>query len=345
MPTQQQQHKPKVTPRAPRLKPLHTKPARWVARQYIRHQLPATSIVLRACGVLWQPFWKDAPTVVSRERNSGAAMRLDLSDFFQRLAYFRGCYHELDVMNTVATCIRPGDLVLDGGANIGLLTLFFVHLVGTEGQVIAVEPGPRALEGLRWHVEHNNLDYVRIEPIGLSDEAGEQHYKVPDFHNLGAGTLGPIAQRYGGKARDRTQVHTVRGDDLFNPGDTRPLFIKLDIEGFEFRALRGLTRTIETRLPAVLSEVNSEALSLNGTSPREIADMLTALGYRMFGLRQFGSLRGHKLEFPMISFDQLDDQQDILFLHPDSVHWRRAEPRFCDATDGSASAIEPPTGA
>jgi FkbM family methyltransferase len=335
MPTQREQTKP---PRAPRIAALRTRPALWLARQFTRHQLPAASRVLGRCGVLWQPFWKDAGSVISSERHTGAAMKLDLSDFFQRLAYFRGCYHELEILNTASACVRPGDAVLDGGANIGLLTLRFSDLVGSGGHVVAVEPGPRALEGLRWHVEHNTLSNVRVEPVGLSDEEAEQNYKVPDFHNLGAGTLGPTAGRFGGRARDRTMIRTLRGDALLDPDDTRPLFLKLDIEGFEFRALRGLLRTIRARHPAVLTEVNKEALELNGTSAREITDLLTAEGYRMFGLRQFGILRGRRLEFPMISAEQLEEQRDVLFLHPDSVHWRRAEPRFrdFDGVPGSA---------
>ncbi|MBK7404107.1 MAG: FkbM family methyltransferase [Phycisphaerales bacterium] len=324
------QQRPTPAPLAPRFAAMHTRPARWLARQYTRRQLPAASRVLRVCGVLWQPFWKDAPTVITRERHTGARMRLDLSDYFQRIAHYRGCYHELEILNTAAACVRPGDLVLDGGANIGLLTLFFSRLVGPKGCVVAVEPGPRALDGLRWHVGHNALDNVRIEPLGLSDEAAERTYKVPDFNNLGAGTLGPTAKRFRGQARDRLQVQTRRGDDLLDPIDPRPLFIKLDVEGFELRALRGLSQAIRARHPAILCEVNRETLALNGASPTEIAHLLAAEGYRMFALRQFGFLRGHRLEFPMISPDQLDQQRDVLFLHPDSVHWRRAASRFKD---------------
>lgn len=331
---------PNPAPHAPRFAALHTRPARWLARQCTRRQLPAASRLLGVCGVLWQPFWKDAPTVVTRERHTRARMRLDLSDYFQRLAHYRGCYHELDVLNTAAACVRPGDLVLDGGANIGLLTLYLSHLVGPRGLVVAVEPGPRALDALRWHVEHNALTNVRIEAVGLNDEAAEHNYKVPDFNNLGAGTLGPTAKRFRGKARDRMQVHTVRGDDLLDPDDPRPLFIKLDIEGFELRALRGLSRTIRTRRPAVLCEVNRETLALNGASALDIAHLLAAEGYRMFALRQFGFLRGRRLDFPMISLEQLDQQRDVLFLHPDSVHWRRAAPRLRGATSGPDT---PPT--
>lgn len=305
--------------------PLRRSPAiRWVARQYARNRLPGASVLLRWCGVLWGPHWRDAPTAETREKHAGSRIRLDLSDQFQRIAYYRGCYHEFDILATAKTCIRPGDHALDGGANIGLVTLYLAHLVTPSGRVIAVEPGPRALGALRWHVQQNNLPHVRIEPVGLSDETAEHEYQVPDFQNLGAGTLGPTAPRFRGRARDRTTVHSVRGDQLLKPADSAPLFIKLDIEGFELRALRGLEHTIRCRRPAILCEINPETLRLNDASPAQIAGFLRPLGYEAFGIRELGFFRARALRLHQLADADLSNFRDALFLHPDSVHWRRA---------------------
>jgi FkbM family methyltransferase len=308
-------------PAPPRLAP----PAvRWLLRQYSRRRLPAASLLMRRCGVLWNPHWAGAPITETRETRTGARIRLDLSDFFQRVAYFRGCYHEMDILAACETCVRRGDLVLDGGANTGLVAVRLAALVGPGGAVIAVEPGPRALESLRWHVDRNRLSNIRVEPVGLSDQAEEVEYKVPDPHNLGAGTLGPAAPRLRAGTRDRTQVRTIPGDSLLDDQDPRPLFIKLDIEGFELRALRGLTRTIDGRRPAVLCELNAETLRLNGASPAMIADFFRDRGYRAFGIRQLGFFRRRAVRLVPMDAAAPGDFRDALFLHPGSIHWERS---------------------
>ena len=323
-------------PAPPRLAPPTL---RWLVRQCSRRRLPAASLLMRWCGVLWNPHWEGAPMAETRETRTGARIRLDLSDFFQRVAYFRGCYHEMDILAACETCVRRGDLVLDGGANTGLVALRLAHCVGPGGAVIAVEPGPRALESLRWHIDRNGLSNIRVEPVGLSDRAEEVEYKVPDPHNLGAGTLGPTAPRFRAGARDRTPVRTLLGDTLLDDPDPRPLFIKLDIEGFELRALRGLARTIEGRWPAVLCELNSETLRLNGASPAMIADFFRERGYRAFGIRQLGFFRGRGVRLVPMDAAAPGDFRDALFLYPGSVHWERsARARLPEVESGAGRA-------
>lgn len=186
-----------------------------------------------------QEAWRDAPTVECRERFFGHRVRLDLADFFQRIAWFFGCYGEMDVLSAISCVVRPGDECIDGGANIGLVTLHMAGCVGPSGLVHAFEPGPKPLERLVWHVETNGLRQVLVHADGLSDEPGTLEYKRPGFDNLANGTLGTVPERYGEAVFDRAQVRVVRGDDVVEARSDRPLFIKLDVEGFEHKALTG----------------------------------------------------------------------------------------------------------
>lgn len=290
---------------------------------YVRRELPRYGSVLNAWGINRQQDWARAPVVEIRDRFHGQWMRLDLSDFFQRIAYFFGCYHELDVFSALTAALRPGDVFVDGGANIGLLSMHASSIVGPAGEVHSFEPNPAAARRLRWHVARNLIRNLRCYEGGLSDEGGTLELRVPGSANLAAGTLGPIPDRYHGEISQRESVVVIPGDDLLPEDDARPLFIKLDVEGFELKALRGLMRTIRSRRPAVLTEVNGEMLGANGSSPREVYDTLAPLGYELFALDRRGFRKRHRLMLHPLSREQIDLEKDVLFLHREGPHWPR----------------------
>ncbi|GMV72880.1 MAG: FkbM family methyltransferase [Leptolyngbya sp. PLA2] len=301
-----------------------------LARMYAHLELPRYGYFLHFCGMNSQDAWRDAPTVECRERYFGHRMRLDLADFFQRIAWFFGCYGELDVLSAVSCVVRPGDECVDGGANIGLVTLHMAGCVGPSGLVHAFEPGPKPLERLRWHVERNRLAHVVVHAEGLSDEQATLEYKRPGFDNLANGTLGAVPERYGEAVFDRAQVRVVRGDDVIDTRSDRPLFIKLDVEGFEHKALSGFRRAVESRSPAVLLEVNGEMLGANGSTPEAVHDELARLGYAAFALDRSGFRRRHRLFLHRLTRKQVGYEKDVLWLRPGTVHWTRAEPHMLD---------------
>lgn len=101
----------------------HWAPHVLVARAYAYHELPGFGHLLHRVGMNDQPRWSGAPIVECRGRMHKYWMRLELADFFQRIAYFFGGYHELDVISAIDAVARPGEHFADAGANIGLVTL------------------------------------------------------------------------------------------------------------------------------------------------------------------------------------------------------------------------------
>jgi FkbM family methyltransferase len=297
-------------------------------RWYAHVELPRYGYLLDWWGLNNQPLWNGAPTVVVRERLHGMKVRLNMADFFQRINYFFGCWHELDVMTTVTHALRPGDAVVDGGANAGLVTIHMAALVGPAGEVIAFEPGALQAAACRWHLQVNELTNVTLHELGLSDEEGEATFKVMGFDNFANGTLGPVPERFGSDVSQVRTVRIVRGDDFADPDDPRPLLIKLDIEGFEERALRGLMRTIERRRPAIMPEVNGEMLELNGSSAEAVHDLLAPLGYRPWALDRGGFRSRHRLHLHPLTREQVRLEKDLIFLRPDGPHWARLEKLF-----------------
>lgn len=294
-----------------------------LVRQYARLELPRFGQILNRWGVDNQDLWNRAHMAHARERYYGYRMWLDLADFHQRIAYFFGCYTELHVLSAIRLCLRPGEVFVDGGANVGLTAMHAAGRVGPSGRVLAFEPSSRALEQLRWHVETNGLRWIEIHGVGLSDVEDEFILQVPGRDNLAAGTLCEVPDRYGGEVALKEIVRTVRGDDVIDPDDPTPLTVKLDVEGFELRALRGMARVIECRKPPVISEVNEEMLGMSGTSAGELDGFLRDQGYRCFAMERRGMRGRYRLLLHHLPAEEVRFHRDVVWAHPEGVHWSR----------------------
>ncbi len=307
-----------MQPRSPRIDSLPMRLARW----WTRWRLPRAQRLLAAAGVWDDSLWRGEPVRICRGRWHNYHLRLDTSDYHQRGAYFYGRLLDMHAQLCILTALRPGDTFLDVGANIGALSMLAAHAVGPRGRVIAVEPNPDVYEQLLWHLSENRLTQVDANRIALSDREATMRLAVPIAGNTGAATLGALPSRHG----ERTDIHEVparTGDDVFPSLPDAPLFIKLDIEGHEPAALRGLARTIRAHNPAILLECNVEMLPANGTSVRELFELLAGFAYEPFALTITWSrlTRDWRLHVhPMPTTWRPVRTQNVLFLKPDGLH-------------------------
>lgn len=168
--------------------------------------------------------------------------------------------------------IPPGGVVLEGGAHLGYVTIHAARAVGSTGRVISFEPNV-SIHG----VLHRNLaanavaDRVTVRPLALGDRNGKASFHVSgDTSSL----LDP-----GGTATT-VEIDVVRADDAVpEPVDV----VKLDVEGAELEALRGMQRLLEgERAPRTLFvECHPELLYRAGSSKEELLEWLASAGYRV----------------------------------------------------------------
>lgn len=171
--------------------------------------------------------------------------------------------------------LRPGDVVYDIGANVGYFTLLAAQLVGPEGHVYAFEPNAEVLTKLRHHVQLNGLDNVTILNCALADRDGRA-----EFHAVRGANSGRSSLRREVDPDATTEVELCRLDTLVTEQGLRPPdLVKMDIEGAECLALRGMSETIvrQERL-ALLVEVSDRFLGELGSSERELLDLLETSG-------------------------------------------------------------------
>ena len=151
--------------------------------------------------------------------------------------------------------LRPGDRVLDIGANIGLVTLWMSKLIGPKGIVHAFEPNSFLCSTLANTFAHNAITNVRLHSVALGASEGEMELHVP------AGNLGGASLTR--RTSQTEQVYTVpvaQLDEIMLPEARSGIaFIKLDVEGFEFEVLKGARQILtEVRPSAILFESNEE---------------------------------------------------------------------------------------
>jgi FkbM family methyltransferase len=171
--------------------------------------------------------------------------------------------------------LKPKDIVIDVGANVGGISMVAAALVSSEGLVISVEPGKITSEKLINFKEYNNIDNLRIIQVGLSDKEGFLNW-VMDEENPGNASL--IMNSDG----DQVIVKTL--DNLFNELKLPYVsFIKIDVEGMELEVLKGSLNTINKHKPIILFETMEAWKKIKGINYfEEIENLLRKNGYKLY---------------------------------------------------------------
>jgi FkbM family methyltransferase len=250
-------------------------------RPYFYYELPGWGKLFSALGIggidNLNPSWQDAPTFLTRGKSHGYVMELDLSDDVERVAYFMRRYYDLEIQRLLDVLLKPGDTFVDVGANVGQTTLHAAARVGPQGRVISVEPQPGCCAKLRRNLELNKIGHVELHNVGLSDQPGDLTLYV-----LGGGSImATFAIEEGDPhVRNQISVQVLRGDDLLQGRIVGRLTIKIDVEGFELHALRGLCKTIEAHRPPIVTEVNGPFLRRSGSGTDQLFNFFKERDYR-----------------------------------------------------------------
>jgi FkbM family methyltransferase len=173
------------------------------------------------------------------------------------------------------SCLRPGDCVIDAGANIGVFTLQAARAVGETGRVFAFEPMRTTFGMLERSVRANGFqDRCRLynEGLGASHASGSFHLSSYP-HNPGSSTISTDAS--GGEEIRIRPIDAIVYE--------RPVrFIKMDVEGFEPHVIRGAVGTLRRHAPVILTEFFPRLLrEVGGSSGAGFVAMLEELGYTM----------------------------------------------------------------
>ena len=217
------------------------------------------------------------PRTEATARWAGVRMGLDLQDDLQRSIFF-GLF-ERDELALLRKYVRPGDVILDVGANVGFYTCHLARQVGPRGHVYAFEPEPRNIERLTKNVELNGFtNRVTVHPVALSYEDGAApFFRASDDHS-GWGSL----NRYGEHV-DHIEVETQTVDSLIEREGLKEIaLLKVDVEGADFDVYRGAAKALAKRVfRHIMAEWNGVWFPGQGRTFRSFVERFGEFGYRL----------------------------------------------------------------
>jgi len=237
---------------------------------------------------------------------NGCRMLCDLRDHVERQIYFIGAY-EPEVVFLLTRLLRPGMVMVDGGANVGQHSLIAAKAVAPRGVVYSFEPVPNTFNKLRRNVGINDLDNVQTEPAALWKECATVSLGLAAAAAGNAGAFGievvdAISQVEAAATTLDSFVET-RGGDIPSIN-----LVKLDVEGAELPALQGMLATIERDRPSLLVEICRETTARLGYDVQAIWDLLVgSFGYDAWAVGTWTESTGRLHDLRNV------EQQNVLF--------------------------------
>ena len=173
-------------------------------------------------------------------------------------------FWELEKQRSFAARLKPGDVVYEIGAHVGLYVLGSCGKVGPEGHVYAFEPLPRNLTYLRRHVELNLLSNCTVVQAAVCGSSGFRSFETNCCHS--EAHLSP---------EGAAKVSAVTIDDFIRgkPEHRPPDVMKIDARGSELEILSGGRRILSEYAPRIFISFYSHE------STHACRELLNSLGY------------------------------------------------------------------
>lgn len=211
------------------------------------------------------------PRTMMATKVNGIAISCNLEDSIGHRLYYRGKF-EPGFSRLLLAELSAGDVFLDVGANCGYFSLSAARIVGPSGVVHAFEPAEGPASRLLRDADRNRLQNLKIHSCALGAIEGRAVLAI------GSDSTSPEGTRHLAPTGAGTSVRVV-ALDAFLP-HLRPSVIKIDVEGSELAALRGMSRILlQSRPRLVTVEAVASHLSRFGTTPEDVEEFMREHGY------------------------------------------------------------------
>jgi FkbM family methyltransferase len=200
-------------------------------------------------------------------------------------------------------------LFLDLGANIGYFSLLVADN-SPSVKVISFEPVGSLFQIMNDNISLNNIKNISTVNAAVGEIFEEKELFVSAPDNLGMSSFHQ-PENYSGK-KERVKVMAI--DDWFKTSGLSKIdIIKLDVEGSEIGALKGMKEVLQKQKPILIVEVNPETLSMFNLEPFDIYDYLKELNFEGFLI-----LKKARLEH--LDHIEINQTTNVFFIHQEKVN-------------------------
>lgn len=228
---------------------------------------------------------------------AGVRLSFDFSQTFCRAEGILslGGNPEQEDFDYITSFLNPGDVVLDIGANVGLVSISLLKSQPNVEKIYTFEPLPDTYEKMKQNLELNgNPEKIHPVNVGMSDNAGTFDFYLPGENE--AASMQPNMDEFymqesvdghytGVKKMDKVECKVTTLDDYVAENNIdRVNFIKIDVEGNEKNVLLGGRAILKKYHPVVYCEMLRKHAARFGYHPNEIIEYMKSLDYKCYTL-------------------------------------------------------------
>ncbi len=187
-------------------------------------------------------------------------------------------HYEPEMTETILGLLNEGDSFIDLGANEGYFSILASKKTGANGKVYCIEPQQRLWEVILKNINKNNCYNINLIPFAISDRVEEIAISLSPSINTGSSSFVKESRR---RLWETQELFSTTLDDLFLEHDAHSIkLIKIDIEGYEFFALKGAVKLLQKKvIKNILIEFHPAQLKALGHTAEGISDFLKGYGY------------------------------------------------------------------
>ena len=250
---------------------------------------------------------------------------LDLTKYTHNAIYqyaLQGDVYEKETVYVMSKLLKKGDVVVDVGAHIGILTMFSSVLVGDSGKVFSFEPEAENFSLLCKNIAKNGINNVKCINLALGNKNGKSKLYF-NRDNDGGHALWDVGKHpFNNISRENPKTVDIQVSTLDHVFESlnidAPRLLKIDAEGLEYEILKGgKKKVLEAGIPFVIAEMNVFGLEVMGMDELGFRNFMSDYGYDAYamipGSRQLSVLPHQKSVF------NRDSVINILFAQPDEI--------------------------
>lgn len=269
-----------MTADAPRT-PLHA--FAWATRRF---HPKGTDRLLR----LVHPPGNANPVRTVVDYDDGLLMNIDTHSFCEWYIWFYGVFRP-EIARLLNRMLRPGQVAIDIGANIGMHSVVMANRVGPTGQVHSFEPDPHPLGRLRANLALNGFDWAQTHALAVSDKTEKRTFYLHDesIGNFANASLNPANV---GRDTPRMEMDVVAIDDFMARHAVPRLdAIKVLAQGEEFNVFKGAEQSFKRFRPKVFFLYEPSYWARQGLKLLDAKQFFASLGYTSTLAVEFGPRR------------------------------------------------------
>ena len=200
-------------------------------------------------------------------------------------------YHK-DKGLIIQKILKNPEVIIDVGAHAGQVSKMISRLYNNKVKIIAIEPGLYARSILRISIFFNRFKNIFVIPMAVSDQKGFSFLNIPEKrkNSFGFGLShmstnhNDFSERNYKTHYDYVSITTI--DQIVKDLEVKNVsFIKMDIEGYEYKALIGATETLKKFKPIIYIELIENSLKRNNNSLKDVYSFLRTLCYKSYCIK------------------------------------------------------------